>query len=371
MIMRARMLSLVAVGLGLALVGCSSETPSRESRTWRCARVAVPGGATLECTSAAVTYDGEEPPRGGTRDGEPGQPGGLGADGFTNGGIPLPGSTNDGDPLAGGSAGGGASGGASSANESGGSTHDGEDDEGFYGCTAGTRNCPPLRAIPGTNVSDVTNPSGTGASKGGESSTGGAPGTGGSDQGDTADGERDGDQSGDGSSGRDDRGERYLCKKKGKTCDCVKEKPTECKPGMKPSGGACVPDSTEDGKICEDLPATKPDGGITIRLDHKECLPDGTKTWTYEVCESSGSQDLSNWVIATNCPIECAKPEEGFERVNPDPNSGLRGGKWNTPSHEGCQAYTIKTRGGQRGLVKVAAKAPDVHYGMVEGPVCQ
>lgn len=393
--MRTRTLLLLTVGLSLAsLAGCKAEE-KKEARTWNCRSLAVPGGETLECTTAALTADGPIMGDGETCEGSNDNPD-----------LCPPDGTSD-------------SGGSGGIEGS------------IYICEAGSADCPPEMARPGANTSDGSSSSGGGAGgssgdgdgdgddgatsdgagassgKGGAGGDGkGGKGGGGDDDGaGTSDGNgassgaggggsgstdgsgagggtSDGSGTSDGASGSGSKGggagssETYECKKsKSGRIDCTRTTP-ECEAGTHPSGRVCAPDGSSDsgtgGSSTGGGAASTTDNGVSVSLEGEKDNGDGTKTWTYEVCELPGYQDLSNWVLATGgCEVVGHSPQSGFEAVSPDPNSGLTGVKWNTAGHSGCQTYTVTTKGGTSGLIRFSAKAPKVSYGMVQGPVCQ
>jgi hypothetical protein len=117
--------------------------------------------------------------------------------------------------------------------------------------------------------------------------------------------------------------------------------------------------------------ATLTNNGILISFIEKTVNPDNSTSWSYEVEELPGAQDLSNWVLATNgCTVNTATPEPN-EVVDPDPNSGVRGVKWQTGAGFSTGVFTVTiAQSATMGLVRVAAKAPNVAYGEVIGPIC-
>ncbi|GIK40830.1 MAG: hypothetical protein BroJett011_46630 [Chloroflexota bacterium] len=104
---------------------------------------------------------------------------------------------------------------------------------------------------------------------------------------------------------------------------------------------------------------------------------DQTSTWRYYVKELPSAQDLSNWVLAL--PFACdadvisvitASPEP-WEMVNPDPNAHLDGVKWQTGAGFQQGEFTVTLAGPVAlGQTQVAAKGPDLAYGVIAGPVC-
>jgi transcription elongation factor len=97
---------------------------------------------------------------------------------------------------------------------------------------------------------------------------------------------------------------------------------------------------------------------------------DGSTTCTYQVTEIDGGQDLSNWVLGTNCQVVGGSPR--YETVNPDPNAGITGAKWETGDGFSSGSFSVTVRGNVRlGVVSFATKAPGVALGQISGPVCQ
>lgn len=292
-----------------------------------------------------------------------------------------------------------------------------------YFCSAGSVDCPPVSAVIGINADSASSAGSTG---GGAGSTVGGSGAGGGDstspvgsdstdskgeEGGGSEGEKaDKDDAkpeegagggpggsnvgGDGTSSTGGKGggagsETYRCeKKKNGRVDCTKTEP-KCEEGLTASGGYCSSGGTSDSTsstgtpsgsstsgadgsttTSSSTPKTTTSNGKSVGLKEVTTHPDGTKTWTYEVCEVSG-QDLSNWVLGTGtCQIVSSSPNQGFEKVSPDPNSGITGVKWNTGGHSGCQTYSVTTKGGTESMISVSTKAPGVAYGMVAGPKC-
>lgn len=111
--------------------------------------------------------------------------------------------------------------------------------------------------------------------------------------------------------------------------------------------------------------------GILITFVEKTVNDDNSTNWVYEVEEMPGAQDLSNWVLETNgCTISSASPEP-YKKVDPDPSSGIRGIKWQTEAGFSTGVFTMTVaQTATTGLVRVAAKAPDIAYGELTGPVC-
>ncbi|HWQ12643.1 MAG TPA: hypothetical protein VNL77_07585 [Roseiflexaceae bacterium] len=97
----------------------------------------------------------------------------------------------------------------------------------------------------------------------------------------------------------------------------------------------------------------------------------GVSTWRYRVDELPGAQDLSNWVLELEgCVVVTAAPAP-WEIVHPDPNAGLNGVKWQTGA--GFQRGEFSVTLGELpviGLVRAAAKGPDVVRGALAGPLC-
>ncbi len=140
------------------------------------------------------------------------------------------------------------------------------------------------------------------------------------------------------------------------------------------ANGAISPVSAQEPTPDEDpvFPnATLTNNGILISFIEKTINADNSTSWSYEVEELPGAQDLSNWVLATNgCTVNTAIPEPN-EVVDPDPNSGVRGVKWQTGADFSTGVFTVTVaQSATMGLVRVAAKAPDVAYGEVIGPIC-
>ncbi|HSO18718.1 MAG TPA: putative metal-binding motif-containing protein, partial [Desulfosarcina sp.] len=98
----------------------------------------------------------------------------------------------------------------------------------------------------------------------------------------------------------------------------------------------------------------------------------GTSTWRYQVEEQPCAQDLSNWVLELPACVSVvnASPEPN-ELVNPDPNAGLSGIKWQTGAgfEIGIFEVTLNAHW-EISVVNVAAKGPDVAQGEISGPSC-
>ncbi len=111
---------------------------------------------------------------------------------------------------------------------------------------------------------------------------------------------------------------------------------------------------------------------ITVTFIDVTYNEDNTSTWRYSVEETEGSKDLSNWVLELpDCvTVKSAVPE--FELVNPDPNAGLNGIKWETAGEFKSGEFTVTVNGyWEKGIVKLAAKAgTDVVFSEINGPVC-
>jgi uncharacterized repeat protein (TIGR01451 family) len=105
--------------------------------------------------------------------------------------------------------------------------------------------------------------------------------------------------------------------------------------------------------------------GVTHNGDH-------TSTWHYFVKELPGAQDLSNWVLALpDCATVVTASPEPWEVVNPDPNALLDGIKWQTGAGFQEGEFTATLAGPLAlGQTEVAAKGPDLAYGIITGPVC-
>ena len=411
---------LVFAALGLAIVGCSKEP---KKTAWNCQQLGVPGGETLSCTKQAVTTDGTSPSI--TSDGYvPPMPTGLDEE-TCEGSLDNPDICTPDGLATGGGAGGSATNTGSTDSTSSTGTSGGGAGSVYY-CSAGSTDCPPVSAVIGINSDSTSSEgstgggagsgsgsgSGSGDSKGpvgsdGTDSKGGESGGGGGDGDGDKDGDKDDAKPGEGggagsgtggssvgtdgtsSTGGKSSGagsETYRCeKKKNGRIDCTKTEP-KCEEGLTPSGGYCSTGGTSDSTTSSGTSTSGTDGSTTTpdstpktttsngkSFDLKEVTthPDGTKTWTYEVCEISG-HDLSNWVLGTgSCQVVSATPSQGFEKVSSDPNSGLSGVKWNTGTIKGCVTYSVTTVGGTQTLIPVSAKASTgVSYGYVTGPKC-
>lgn len=327
--MRSRHLGLL-VGAGLLVVACRGDD-EKKTRAWTCGSIAIPGGETIACRSSALTSDG---PSGSTTDG--------------TGGSSPSGSTIDGT---------------------------GEGEVIVYDCNAGEADCPPVGAGGTQDGTAGDAPSSTGdddEGRGGKTDDGTEGGEDGDDGKGKGDGKsKGGDERDDGSSAGEGGGtgdgttsgdETYRCKKDGDTVDCRRKRPTRCDGGTTPGDGRCV---SSDGTT----PGTTTSNCISVGLKSETPNSDGTTTWTYEVCEKECAQDLSNWVLATGtCVVTSGSPR--YEDVRPDPNAGLVGVKWETGAGFTCGTFTLSTRGGTRGPIEFATKAPGVAKGVVDGPVC-
>ncbi|MCA9631690.1 MAG: hypothetical protein KC766_28735, partial [Myxococcales bacterium] len=257
---------------------------------------------------------------------------------------------------------------------------------GSYLCNAGGIFCPPADA----GSSDGSSSDGT---------------TGGDSSGSTADAPSGGDSGGSATSGgsgsSNGKGPKhYSCTSDGSTIDCTSTD-ASCGAGMEPSAtGGCVPAGSSGGTTGDgatggsasggsasggaaggtgDGASTSGDGsggidsnGMKTTFQGSKDNGDGTSDWTYEVEEMPGSQDLSNWVLGTNCGIVGQNPTSGAEVVRPDPNAGITGVKWETQSDAFAKGtFTVTVRGNARpGTVSYATKAPKVTTGSITGPVC-
>jgi uncharacterized repeat protein (TIGR01451 family) len=100
---------------------------------------------------------------------------------------------------------------------------------------------------------------------------------------------------------------------------------------------------------------------------------DGTSTWRYHVEELATAQDLSYWVLELpECTSVVDAAPEPWEVVYPDPNAHLDGIKWQTGAgfHQGEFTVTI-TGHWAVDITAVAAKGPDLAYGLIAGPICE
>jgi hypothetical protein len=424
--MRSQLLALAA--LGLVLGGCSKEP--KEAKVWKCSELGVPGGETLSCTQQALTADGTASlnsdgyvppaPTGGLD--EEGCEGSLDTEACQSAATGGAGSATDSTSTSTDSTSslGGATGGSGSIYFC---------VAGTEGCPPVSAvvglNSDAAAAAAGST-------GGTGSETSGTGTGGGATGTGsqvGSDStsstGDgTGGGGGDGDEEGGGKSGKgggagstpggttvgsdgtsskgsksaSGAAESYRCeKKKNGRVACTRTEP-KCEEGLSAAGGVCSAGGTSDstsstgsptgsgGSTSSSSSTTGGDGSVTTTIDSAPTPttngktidlttvttnPDGTKTWTYEVCEVSG-HDLSNWVLGTgSCQIVSASPNQGFEKTSNDPNGGLTGVKWNTGEINGCVTYSVTTVGGTQTLIPVSAKAStNVSVGYVPGPQC-
>ncbi|MEB3231460.1 MAG: calcium-binding protein [Leptolyngbyaceae bacterium] len=96
-----------------------------------------------------------------------------------------------------------------------------------------------------------------------------------------------------------------------------------------------------------------------------------TSTWSYYVEELPIAQDLSNWVLELpDCATVVSASPNG-ELVNPDPNAGISGIKWQ-PGGGFVEGEFSVTLSGEvtLGEVDVAVKGPDVAFGILPGPTC-
>jgi hypothetical protein len=94
-------------------------------------------------------------------------------------------------------------------------------------------------------------------------------------------------------------------------------------------------------------------------------------TWRYRVEELPGAQDLSNWVLGLpGCFVVEISPKPA-EVVNPDPNAGINGVRWQTGAGFSSGEFTVVLLGQEpQGLTTVAAKGADVALGQLAGPNC-
>ncbi|OLP17616.1 hypothetical protein BST81_14925 [Leptolyngbya sp. 'hensonii'] len=98
---------------------------------------------------------------------------------------------------------------------------------------------------------------------------------------------------------------------------------------------------------------------------------DRQSTWRYKIEETSGSRDLSNWVLGLPGCVRVANLTPRGERVNPDPNARISGIKWQTSRSFQSGEFTITLNGRHTvGSITVAAKGPDVARGTLPGPSC-
>jgi uncharacterized repeat protein (TIGR01451 family) len=100
---------------------------------------------------------------------------------------------------------------------------------------------------------------------------------------------------------------------------------------------------------------------------------DGTSTWRYTVEELPSAQDLSNWVLELpDCVRVVTAWPEPWEVVHPDPNAHLDGIKWGASGLPGIGEFTLTLNGHWAvGVTTVAAKGPDLAYGLIAGPICE
>jgi hypothetical protein len=99
---------------------------------------------------------------------------------------------------------------------------------------------------------------------------------------------------------------------------------------------------------------------------------EGTSSWTYGVAESESSKDLSYWVLGLPaCTIVIEASPAGYELVDPDPNTGISGIKWETEDAFEAGEFTVILDGEYAAeTVQAAAKAKTWALGEVTGPGC-
>lgn len=96
-----------------------------------------------------------------------------------------------------------------------------------------------------------------------------------------------------------------------------------------------------------------------------------TSTWRYTVAELPAAQDLSNWVLELPSCARVVSASPQGERVDPDPNADISGIKWETGAGFTEGEFSVTLSGRLRAdVVTVAAKGPDVAYGVITGPSC-
>jgi hypothetical protein len=140
-------------------------------------------------------------------------------------------------------------------------------------------------------------------------------------------------------------------------------------------GPSCVlyePDDDDDG-IDVAIDVVSLSNGFKIWLLEIIYNEDGTSTWRYWVEELAGAQDLSNWVLELPDCVTVVDAFPGlYELVDPDPNAGLIGIKWETEEEFESGEFVVTLDGHWvEGSVNVAAKGPDVAWGLIAGPICQ
>jgi hypothetical protein len=183
-------------------------------------------------------------------------------------------------------------------------------------------------------------------------------------------------------------GQSYTCTNVGGNVSCTRDQAT-CGAGLQPGPtGGCVSvgsggASSTGGTTTDGATGTSGAGGgligggatntdtnkIKVTFDGYKPNADGTSTWTYRVEEVGGGQDLSNWVLGTNCRVLSSNIKG--ELVHPDPNAGITGIKWNTGAGFSSGTFTITVSGASAGNVSYATKAPGVVGSTLTGPICR
>jgi hypothetical protein len=96
-------------------------------------------------------------------------------------------------------------------------------------------------------------------------------------------------------------------------------------------------------------------------------------TWRYTVSELPCAQDLSNWALELPvCATVVDASPSPWEVVQPDPNFGFDGIKWQTGAGFQSGEFVIVLSGGLvQGTVQTGVKGSDVAVGTIAGPVCK
>jgi hypothetical protein len=114
------------------------------------------------------------------------------------------------------------------------------------------------------------------------------------------------------------------------------------------------------------------DNGFKISLIGVAYGADGTSEWRYFVEETETSKDLSYWVLGLpECTAVVEASPAGYELVDPDPNTGISGIKWETDEDFEAGEFMVLLDGPyDKGAVQVSVKSKTSAIGAITGPAC-